>query len=142
MRDDYKWDDDDIVVDHTKKVKKIWDMVMPQTYPYLIKFKTIGVKEVTHEKRMGPYSFKEHKVKFLAHVLMDSNPLVNAGWDGETKIDEPLLIKAYGKDYFIKMREQMRDLLGYIGLGNFSNFDFEGHIQGAVNEDPQKFMED
>ena len=142
MIDDYKWNDDDEVIDQTNKVKKIWDLVMPQTYPYIIRFKTIGVKEVTHTKRMGPYSFTEHKIKFLAHVLMDSTPLVNAGWDGESKIDDKLLMKAYGKEYFSKMREEMRSMLKYIGLGKFSNFDFGGHIQGTVNEDPEKFMKD
>ena len=38
MTNEYVWDDKDKVIDQTKRVKKIWDTIMPETYPYIKKF--------------------------------------------------------------------------------------------------------
>ena len=51
----YTWTDKDTVVDHTKEVKRLWDLVIPETEKYVKKFRTNGVKWVEHRKNIGPY---------------------------------------------------------------------------------------
>ena len=34
----YTWTDKDTVVDHTKEVKRLWDLVIPETEKYVKKF--------------------------------------------------------------------------------------------------------
>ena len=41
---EYTWTDKDKVVDHTKEVKRLWDLVIPETEKYVKKFRTNGVK--------------------------------------------------------------------------------------------------
>ena len=132
MAKEYTWSDDDVVVDHTQKVKRIWDLIMPETYPYIKKFDTIGVKEVTHRHRMGPYHMTERKIKFKVEVELDSEPLKKIGWVKDGEITKDMLKDAYGEQYFYEMRAKMLSLLPYVGLGNFGHFDFVGDIGGSV----------
>lgn len=132
MAKEYVWEDKDEVIDHTKKVKRLWDTIMPETYPYIKKFDTIGVKEVKHIQRMGPYHMTERKIKFKVEIILDSEPLRKLSWSEDEKITDEMLKDAYGKDYFYEMRHKMHSLLSYIGLDKFSNFDFVGDIGGSV----------
>ena len=132
MTNEYVWDDKDKVIDQTKRVKKIWDTIMPETYPYIKKFDTEGVKEVEHIQRMGPYHMTERKIKFKVEVTLDSKPLKEIGWSENEEISNEMITKAYGKDYFYEMRNSMRRLLSYVGLDKYSNFDFVGDIGGSV----------
>ena len=50
---EYTWTDKDKVVDHTKEVKKLWDLVIPETEDYIKKFTTNGVKWVEHRTGFG-----------------------------------------------------------------------------------------
>ena len=34
------YDESEIIADHTKGLSKIWDNLMPTTYPYVLEFKT------------------------------------------------------------------------------------------------------
>lgn len=132
MKKEYTWSDEDKVIDHTKKVKKIWDLVMPETYPYIKSFDTIGVKEVEHVNKMGPYRMTEHKIKFQVEIELDSEPLKKIGWVKDEKITSDMLKNSYGEHYFHEMRAKMNNLLSYVGLGGFSHFDFVGDIGGSV----------
>ena len=132
MENEYVWDDKDKVIDQTKRVKKIWDTIMPETYPHIKKFDTEGVKEVEHIQRMGPYHMTERKIKFKVKVTLDSKPLKEIGWSENEEISNEMITKAYGKDYFYEMRNSMRRLLSYVGLDKYSNFDFVGDIGGSV----------
>lgn len=131
MEKKYIWTDEDEVIDRTNSVKKIWDKIMVD-FPYIKKFETIGVKEVKHKKKLGPYHMVEHKLKYSVKVEFDNQPLKDAGWDGKSKIEEDLVLKAYGKNYFPMMRDEMLTLLKYIGLGEFDNFNFDGDISCSV----------
>ena len=124
----YTWTDKDIIVDHTKKVKKLWDLVIPETEKYIEKFTTNGVKWVEHRKLMGPYSMTEKHLKYDVDVVMDLEPLRNIGWDGEELITDEVFDKAYGKDFDYNLRSRMREILGYVGLSSIGSFDFKGDI--------------
>ena len=128
MEKEYSWTDKDTVVDHTKHVKKAWDMVIPETEKYIQKFTTNGVKWVEHRKNIGPYHITEKHLKFDVDVVMDLEPLRQMGWDGEELITAEMFDEAYGKDFDYNLRNRMREILGYVGLGHVGSFDFKGDI--------------
>jgi hypothetical protein len=130
----YTWTDKDIIVDHTKKVKKLWDLVIPETEKYIEKFTTNGVKWVEHKKLMGPYSMTEKHLKYDVDVVIDLEPLRNIGWDGEELITNEMFDKSYGKDFDYNLRNRMREILGYVGLGHVGSFDFKGDINYNGND--------
>ena len=134
MDKEYTWTDKDIVIDHTKKVKKLWDLVIPETEKYIEKFTTNGVKWVEHKKLMGPYSMTEKHLKYDVDVVIDLEPLRNIGWDGEELITNEMFDKAYGKDFDYNLRNRMREILGYVGLGHIGRFDFKGDINYNGND--------
>ena len=127
----YSWLDEDEVIDRTESVKKIWDSVMT-TYPYVKTFNTKGVKEIMHVKRMGPYHMDEHKIKYSVSVHLDKTPLTNIGWNENDEITKEMVKKSYGEHYFDNMRERMFELLKYVGITGFTQFDFEGDISCSV----------
>jgi hypothetical protein len=124
----YTWTDKDTVVDHTKEVKRLWDLVIPETEKYVQKFRTNGVKWVEHRKGFGPYHITEKHLKYDVEVVMDLEPLRNIGWDGEELITDEVFDKAYGKDFDYNLRSRMREILGYVGLSSIGSFDFKGDI--------------
>jgi len=131
----YKWDsskfsEGEILADHTETLKKIWDVVLPKTYPYVENFETLFAVEVRKEHYLGPYKRTEDKLFYGANVKLDSKPLINAGWEGE-KVTEKFAEKAYGQKYFYDMREAIRHLAKYAGV-DFSIFDMEGDIKAQV----------
>lgn len=133
----YKWDnnkfsEEEIVADHTEILKKIWDLVLPKTYPYVENFETLFAVEVKKEKYLGPYKMTENKLFYSAKVRLDSQPLIKAGWKGE-KVSEEFAKKAYGQQYFFEMREAIRHLAKYAGV-DFSNFDMDGDIKAEVED--------
>lgn len=128
MEKEYSWTDKDTVVDHTKMVKKAWDTVIPETEKYIKKFTTNGVKWVEHRKNIGPYHITEKHLKFDVDVVLDLEPVRKIGWDGEEIISVEMFEEAYGKDFDYKLRNRMREILGYVGLGHVGSFDFKGDI--------------
>jgi len=124
---------EDVVNDFTKPVSKIWDNLMPSSYPHVLEFKTNKVVEVKQKKHVGPYHMTEHFIDADVDVIIDRKPLEDLGSDGKEEIDKVLTAKAYGPEYFYDMRNEMRSLLKYAGL-NFYNFDFGGPINAKVNE--------
>lgn len=123
---------EEVLNDFTNAVSKVWDNVMPSSYPYVLEFKTNKVVEVKQVKRMGPYSLTEHFIDYDVDVIVDKTPLENIGWDEGEKISKELTSEAYGENYFYDMRERMRELLKYVGI-NFSNFDFGGTLNAKTN---------
>jgi hypothetical protein len=124
----YTWTDKDTVVDHTKEVKRLWDLVIPETEKYVQKFTTNGVKWVEHRKGFGPYHITEKHLKYDVDVVMDLEPLRNIGWDGEELITNEMFDKAYGENFDYNLRSRMREILGYVGLSSIGSFDFKGDI--------------
>lgn len=127
----YKWPDDAVVKDHTKKVKKIWDSIMLE-YPHIKSFDTKGVSEVSWIQKMGPYQMPHNKVLFDIEMKIDPQPLFDNGYKKDEQITKKLWQKAYGEDYFDEMRHTMRKLLKYMGVTNLSNLDFDGDIQAYM----------
>lgn len=127
----YKWPDDAIVKDHTKRVKKVWDAVMLE-YPYIKEFNTKGVSEASWVNKLGPYKMPMNKVLFDIEMKIDPKPLFDHGYKKEEQITKKLWQKAYGEDYFNDMRNTMRRLLKYIGVTNLSNLDFDGDIEARM----------
>ena len=123
---------EEVINDFTNAVSKVWDNVMPSSYPYVLEFKTNKVVEVKQIKRMGPYSLTEHFFDYDVDVIVDKTPLENIGWDEGEKISKELTTEAYGENYFYDMRDRMRELLKYVGL-NISNFDFGGTLNAKTN---------
>lgn len=124
----YTWTDKDTVVDHTKEVKRLWDLVIPETEQYVKKFKTNGVKWVEHRRGFGPYNITEKHLKYDVDVVIDLEPLRNNGWDGEELITDEMFKNAYGENFDYNLRNRMREILGYVGLSRIGSFDFKGDI--------------
>ncbi len=122
----------DVVKDYTKPLKKIWDNLIPQTYPYVLEFETKKALEVKVKKKMGPYSMTEHFIDYDCKVLIDSKPLIEVGWDGGP-VSKEMADKAYGEHYFHDLRSKIVELSKYAGL-NFSQFDFGGKITANAKE--------
>lgn len=125
---EYTWDEDDVVTDHTRKVKKVWDNLIPESYPHVTGFDTIGVKWVESVEKMGPYSMPDHKLKYKVIVKLDSQPLLDSGWTRDIKLTWELFKKGYGEDFDYELRNLMRSLLPYVNLGHVGHFDFRGDI--------------
>jgi len=121
------WHPEDEVTDHTSSIKKLWDNIIPKKIPYITKFQTNIAVDVTHIKKIGPYSITENDFKYDADVWMDFKPLYEIGWDGESNVTSEQMEIAYGKNYFDKLRDVMRELVAHIGI-HLSVFDFEGDI--------------
>lgn len=130
---EYKWKEEDTVIDYTDTAKKIWDEMMPKTYPHIKKFITKGVKEVEGRDKLGPYHMDYHKMIYSVFVEIDAEPMRRIGWTPKEKITKEIWQKAYGKDYFNEMRHRMRELIGYLGL-KFSNFDFKGDVDAKTSD--------
>jgi len=130
--EEYK--ESEIVEDHTKVLSKIWDNLMPTTYPYVLEFRTNKAVEVYKIKKMGPYNADEKFIDYDCYVLVDKEPLVKVGWDGDSTVSEEMTIKAYGKSFFLNMRRHMVDLSKYAGLKLNSSFDFGGHLDANVKD--------
>lgn len=128
MDKQYTWTDKDTVVDHTKEVKRLWDLVIPETEKYVKKFRTNGVKWVEHRKAIGPYAMTEKHLKFDVDVVVDMGPIRANGWDGKEEVTVEMFDNTYGKDFDYNLRNRMREILGYVGLGHVGNFDFQGDI--------------
>jgi hypothetical protein len=127
------YDESEIIADHTKGLSKIWDNLMPTTYPYVLEFKTKKAVEVNKVQKMGPYSITERFIDYDCYVLIDKEPLVRIGWEGGT-ISEEMTYEAYGEHYFLNMRRHMVDLSKYTGLKINSSFDFGGNLDANVKD--------
>ena len=122
-----------MVADHTKVLSKLWDTMMPSTYPYVLEFKTNYAKEVYTTRKIGPYRSGERFLDFDVNVIMDSKPLFNNGWNGEDEITTEMADNSYGFNYFSNMRGTMSKLLVYVGL-NFSITSVDGNIDANVKD--------
>jgi hypothetical protein len=129
--EEYK--ESEIVEDHTRGLSKIWDNLMPTTYPYVLEFKTNKAVEVYKIKKMGPYHANERFIDYDCYVLIDKEPLVKIGWNGGT-VSEEMTKEVYGEHYFMNMRRHMVDLSKYAGLKINSSFDFGGHLDANVKD--------
>jgi len=129
--EEYK--ESEIVKDHTKVLSKIWDNLMPTTYPHVLEFKTNKAVEVYKIKMMGPYHANERFIDYDCYVLIDKEPLVKIGWNGGT-ISEEMTYEAYGELYFNDMRSKMVELSKYAGLKIKSSFDFGGSLDANVKD--------
>ena len=127
---DYK--EEDIVKDYTKPLSKIWDNLMPTTYPYVLEFKTNRATEVKLKKAIGPYHMEENFIDYNCDVVIDKTPLIKNGWDGG-KISKELVKESYGELYFHGLRVKMVELMKYAGL-KFSTFDAGGEINAHTND--------
>ena len=130
-RKDFK--EEDVVADHTKVLSKLWDTMMPSTYPYVLEFKTNYVKEIYTTHKIGPYHRGDRFLDFDVNVIMDSKPLFDNGWNGEDEITTEMADKAYGFNYFSNMRAAMSKLMVYVGL-NISITSVDGNIDANVKD--------
>jgi hypothetical protein len=130
-RKDFK--EEDVVADHTRIISKLWDTLMPSTYPYVLEFKTNYAKEVYTTHKIGPYFRGDRFLDFDVNVIMDSKPLFDNGWNGEDEITTEMADKAYGFNYFSNMRGTMSKLLTYVGL-SFSITSIDGNIDANVKD--------
>jgi hypothetical protein len=129
-----EYKESEIVEDYTKVLSKIWDNLMPETYPYVLEFRTNRAVEVNKVKKMGPYHMNERFIDYDCYVLIDKEPLVKIGWKGNGTITEEMSNKAYGDLYFHDMRVKMVELSKYAGLKINSSFDFGGELDANVKD--------
>lgn len=121
-----------VVGDWTVPLSKLWDNLVPTTFPYILEFKTNYAKEVVLDRSFGPYHHEEHFIDYDVDVVIDNQPLIDVGWDGG-KISNELAKKAYGENYFNDLREKLIDLSKYAGL-KFSHFDLNGVIHAKAKD--------
>jgi hypothetical protein len=129
-----EYKESEIVADYTKVLSKIWDNLMPTTYPYVLKFRTNKAVEVNKVNKIGPYHMNERFIDYDCYVLIDKEPLTKIGWNGEGDITEEMSDKAYGDLYFHDMRVKMVELSKYAGLKINSSFDFGGKLDAHVGD--------
>ena len=127
-----EYNESEVVEDHTKGLSKIWDNLMPATYPYVLEFRTNKAVEVHKITKMGPYHINEKFIDYDCYVLIDDEPLIKSGWNKGEVISKEDADKAYGHEYFHNMRVKMVELSKYAGLGIQSSFDFGGHLDANV----------
>ena len=130
---DAEFSEEEVVRDYTKGLSKIWDNLMPQTYPHVLEFKTKKAVEVHKVKPMGPYHMNERYIHYDCFVLIDDGPLKKIGWTKGKTISKEEADEAYGSLYFHDMRMHMVDLSKYAGI-KFSQFDFGGHLDANVKD--------
>lgn len=128
-----KYAEDEIVFDWTKSLSKVWDNLMPEVYPFVLKFETHKAVEVHHRMQMGPYHMDEQFIDYDCSVEVDGKPLFDAGWNGKDQITKKLADQAYGENYFFNMRHKLVELSPYAGL-KFSNFDMGGDLKVTVED--------
>lgn len=116
---------EDVHEDFTKKLAMIWDNVMPETFPNILKFDTESAIWVEHKKVMGPYHLWEEKMYVVVDLLLSPKPFYDQGWDGKTIITQDHFNQVYTKDFFSELRSRMRELAKYVGirLDNFGLMD-------------------
>jgi len=129
-----EYKESEIIEDHTTVLSKIWDNLMPKTYPYVLKFRTNKALEVNKVNKIGPYHMTERFIDYDCYVLIDKEPLVKIGWSGEGDITEEMSDEAYGDLYFHDMRNKMVELSKYAGLKINSSFDFGGNLDANVKD--------
>jgi hypothetical protein len=122
---------DNIINDYTKPLSKVWDNLMPLSYPHVLEFKTNKVFEVLVKRKMGPYPMNENFIDYDCDVIIDKTPLVENGWDGGP-INKEMVDKCYGELYFNNLRAKMVELAQYAGL-KFSTFDAGGTLNAKTN---------
>jgi hypothetical protein len=122
---------DNIINDYTKPLSKVWDNLMPLSYPHVLEFKTNKVFEVLVKRKMGPYSMNENFIDYDCDVIIDKTPLEENGWDGGP-INKEMVDKCYGELYFNNLRAKMVELAQYAGL-KFSTFDAGGTLNAKTN---------
>jgi hypothetical protein len=127
-----EYDKKNIVADYTKPLKKIWDTLMPTSYPYIIDFDTDKAVEVKLKRSIGPYNMEENFIDYECSVTIDNQPLLDIGWDGGPITDE-MAKKAYGELYFLELRAKMVELMKYAGL-KFSTFDAGGVLNAKAKD--------
>ena len=127
-----KYNETDVIQDLTKPLSKIWDNLMPLSYPFVLEFKTNRVFEVEKIETMGPYHMTHNFIDYDCNVLLDNQPLKDMGWKGE-KITIEFAKKAYGENYFFEMRNKMVSLSVYAGI-KVSQFDMGGPLHMRVED--------
>lgn len=127
-----EYEEKDIVKDYTKTLSKVWDNLMPLSYPYVLEFKTNKSVEVLVKRKMGPYTMSENFIDYDCDVIIDKTPLIENGWDGGP-INKEMVDKCYGELYFHDLRVKMVELAQYAGL-KFSTFDAGGTIDAKTND--------
>lgn len=128
-----EYNENEVVADYTKPLGRIWDTLMPTSYPYVLEFKTNKAVEVNKNKSFGPYSMWERFIDFDCDVVIDKKPLLDIGWENG-EISSEMAKKAYGETYFHDLRGKMVELMKYAGL-KFSQFDFGGNLNASVKDD-------
>lgn len=131
--ENFKYKDEDIVKDYTKLICPIWEEMIPMIVDGVIRFNCDKFLKIQKEKRIGPLSRTETTYFYKCIVEVNPKPLVNAGWDGNEKIEEEVLKKAYPLQFWDSIREEMIQLCSGVGL-EVSYFDFKGDMQGLVKE--------
>jgi len=129
-----EYKESEIVEDYTKVLSKIWDNLMPETYPYVLEFRTNRAVEVNKVNKIGPYHMNERFIDYDCYVLIDSGPLKKIGWTKGESISKEDADKAYGELYFHNMRIKMVELSKYAGLKINSSFDFGGELDANVKD--------
>ena len=123
---------EDVHEDFTKSLSKIWDNVIPESFPEILKFETESAIWVEHKKLLGPYSLWEEKMYVVVDLLLSSKPFYDHGWDGKRTITQKDFNEVYNNDFFNKLRERMYELAKYVGVrvNNFTLLDkFKINVQ-------------
>lgn len=126
---------EDIHTDYTDKLKKVWDNVIPKTFPNILEFDTKSAIWVEHKKTMGPYHIWEETMFAKVSLILSDKPFYKNGWDGKTTLTQEDFNKVYTKEFFMSLRERMYQLSKYLGL-NLNNFNLRDNFSILVRNEP------
>lgn len=125
---------EDKEVDYTKVLKKIWDLVIPENFPDVLKFDTVFAKWIEHKQTMGPYHLWDEKLYTKIEIELSPKRFYDNGWDGKSKPTQVDFSIAYPPSFFSEIRNNMRELAKFVGV-NLSNFELVDSFVPTVNFD-------
>ena len=126
---------EDIHVDYTDKLKKVWDNVIPKTFANVLEFDTKSAIWVEHKKTIGPYHIWEDKMYAKINLVLSDKPFYENGWDGEATLTQEDFNKVYTKEFFLNLRDRMYQLSKYLGL-KLDNFTLIDNFSILVKDEP------
>jgi hypothetical protein len=118
-------------VDYTRAASLLLNDSIPDLVRYVEKFKVTLCADAVQKRKIGPYHMEKKYLILNCTAWLDPKPLLDLGVDlsEEGEIDEKTFEKAYPDELVAdEIRNKSRELLKYLGINDYSFFEFDGTI--------------